>query len=127
MDDFKQIIDTYLFNYEKYDNGKINFECKYGELIFIKNNNNFLTLFGIYIFPEYRQKGLCRNILYYLIENSCNVNSSNVNSSNVNSCKFKYLCIESVMSKILYNYLLRFKYKNKQFKLSKNGSFYFLT
>jgi len=117
MEDFKQIIDTYLFNYEKYENGKINFECKYGELIFIKNNNNFLTLFGIYIFPEYRQKGLCRNILYYLIENSCNVNSS----------KFKYLCIESVMSKILYNYLLRFKYKNKQFKLSKNGGFYYLT
>ena len=112
MEYFKQIIDTYLFNYDKYENGKINFECEYGELIFIKNNNNFLTLFGIYIFPEYRQKGFCRNILYYLIENSS---------------KFKYLCIESVMSKILYDYLLRFNYKNKKFKLSKNGGFYFLT
>lgn len=112
MEQFKQIIDTYILNYETYKNGKVEFECDYGELIFFKKNNNFLTLFGIYIFPEYRQKGFCRDILQYLIQSGKN---------------FKYLCVQSVMSKILYNYLLRFNYENKKFRLSKTGFFYNLT
>ncbi len=110
MDQFKEIINTYLLNYPLYENGKIIFECEYGELIFFKNNSEILTLFGIYINPQHRVKGLCRDILYYLIDNTSN--------------KFKYICIESVLSKILYEYLLRFEYKNKHFKLIKTGFIY---
>ena len=105
-----EIIDTYLLNYDKYDNGKVAFECEYGELVFYKNNSNTLILHGICIFPEHRQKGLCRDILHYLIDKG--------------SSKFKQLCIQSVLSKILYEYLLRFEYKDKKFKITKSGFLY---
>jgi len=110
MEKFKEMINTYLLNYPIYEKGKISFECEYGELIFFKNNSDILTLFGIYINPDYREKGLCRDILYYLIDTT--------------SDKFKYICIESVLSKILYEYLLRFEYKNKRFKIIKTGFIY---
>jgi hypothetical protein len=110
MEQFTEIIDTYLLNYDLYENGKVEFECDYGELIFFKGNRNMLTLFGIYIFPEHRKKGFCRNILQYLIDKSEN--------------KFKYVFVESVLSKVLYEYLLRFKYKNKKFKKITEGFIY---
>lgn len=110
MDQFKGIIDAYMSNYNSFEKGKISFDCDYGELIFYKENDNFLVLHGIYIFAEHRKKGLCRDILYYLID-QCNN-------------KFKYFCVQSVISKILYNYLLRFKYKNKKFKNTKSGFVY---
>jgi hypothetical protein len=107
---FKEIIDTYLLTHNSYYNEKVSYECEYGELIFLKTRTNVITVFGIYIFPEYREKGLCRNILHYLIDESGN--------------QFKYLCIQSVLSNILYDYLCRFKYKNKTFSIQKNGFFY---
>lgn len=110
MEQFKKIIDSYFLNYENYKNDKISFECDYGELIFLKENNENLILYGIYIFPEYRQKGLCRDILHYLIDN-CHE-------------KFNSLCVQSVLSKVLYEYLLRFTYKNKNFKNKKSGFIY---
>ena len=111
MDEFIESIDNYLSNYSTYEKGKVVFDCKNGELIFYKNNSNMLTLFGIYICPEYREKGFCRNILYYLIDSAKKYN-------------FKYLCIQSVLSKILYDYLIRFEYKNKGFKLKLIGFIY---
>ena len=113
MESFKGLINIYLSNYSTYKNGKVLFECEYGELIFLKNNSNNLILFGIYINPEYRQKGLCRDILYYLIDTSLN--------------KFKFLCVQSVLSKILYEYLIRFKYNDKRFKIKKQGFFWLLS
>ena len=110
MEEFKKIIDTYLLNYESYQKGKVEFDCDYGELIFLKDNRNMLTLFGIYIHPEYRKQGFCRSILQYLIDKS--------------KCQFKYVLVESVMSKILYEYLLRFKYENRKFKLIREGFIY---
>lgn len=110
MEKFIDITDTYLLNYSTYKNGKIIFECEYGELIFLKKEPEILTLYSIYIYPKYRKNGLCRNILYYLIDKSSN--------------KFKYFCIQSVVSKILYEYLLRFKYKNKKFNNTINGFMY---
>lgn len=110
MEEFKKIIDTYLLNYESYEKGKVEFDCNYGELIFLKDNRNMLTLFGIYIHPEYREQGFCRSILRYLIDKS--------------KCQFNYVLVESVISKILYEYLLRFKYQNKKFNNTKNGFIY---
>lgn len=107
---FKEIIDTYLLTHSSYENGKISFECEYGELIFLKTRTNVLTVFGIYIFPEYREKGICRAVLQYLID--------------VSGVHFKILCIQSVLSNILYDYLLRFEYKKKRFTIQKNGFFY---
>jgi hypothetical protein len=110
MDQFKEIIDTYFLNYDLYENGKVVFDCDYGEIIFLKETPTILTLFGIYIYPEYRQQGFCRSIIHYLIEKS--------------KTKFNFILFESVMSKILYEYLLRFKYENKKFKLIKEGFIY---
>lgn len=110
MEKFTEIIDTYLLNYDSYKKGKVEFDCDYGELIFFKEKYNILILFGIYIYPGYRKHGLCRSIIQYLIEKS--------------KGRFKYILIESVISKILYEYLLRFKYEDKKFKLVKEGFIY---
>ena len=91
MENLIELVDIYLSNYSTYDTGKVFFENDYGELIFYKNNSNILILFGIYIHPDYRQKGLCREILHYLIDEG--------------SKNFKFLCVESVLSKVLYEYL----------------------
>jgi predicted GNAT family acetyltransferase len=111
MDGFIESIDKYLSNYSTYEKGKVEFECECGELIFYKNNSNMLSLFGIYISSEYRQQGFCRNILCYLIDNAKKYN-------------FKYFTVQSVLSKVLYEYLLRFKYKEKCFKLKNVGFVY---
>lgn len=110
MEKFIEIIDTYLLNYSTYKKGKVVFECDYGELIFNKEDNDILTLFGIYIRPEYRRQRLCENILHYLINKSEN--------------EFNYICVEAVLSKILYEYLLRFNYKGKKFNKMKKGFIY---
>jgi hypothetical protein len=110
MEQFKKIIDNYVLNYNIFQAGKVSFDCDYGELIFFKENSSKLILYGIYIFPQYREKGLCRSILYYLIDKSF--------------IKFKYVCVQSVLSKVLYEYLSRFTYKNKQFKNTKSGFSY---
>lgn len=112
MEKFIKIIDIFLLNYTNYEDGKYELECDYGEIIFLKNSRklNVLIINGIYIKPDYRNQSICKNILYYLIEKCSN--------------NFQYLCIESVLSKILYNFLLRFKYQNKQFILKKEGFFY---
>jgi uncharacterized protein YifN (PemK superfamily) len=116
MEKFTEIIDTYFLNYDLYENGKISFECDYGELIFLKSNNkNDLILFAIYISSKYRENGLCRNILHYLIDKS------------LSYTKFKNLCVQTVLSKVLYEYLLRFTYKGKKFKEVKNGFVYKLS
>jgi len=107
MNKFEEIIDTYILNYSTYKNGKVVFDNEYGELIFFKQSPKTIVLFGIYFYPEYRQKGLCRSILKYLIDKSSN--------------KFQKLCVQSVLSKVLYEYLERFEYKNRKFKNSKEG------
>lgn len=110
MDQFKEIMDAYFTNYLTFEEGNMSFDCDYGELLFYKKNPEICTLRGIYIFPQYRNKGFCREILQYLINKCAN--------------QFKYLCVESVISKILYLYLLRFTYNNKKFKNTIDGFVY---
>jgi hypothetical protein len=113
LKDFTEIVNTYLNNYPSHKKEKQTFECEYGEIIFNKEFSNVITIFGILINPKYRKHGIFTYILQYLI-NKCN------------ELKFKYLCIQSVISKPLYSYLSRYKYKNKKFTLNtEDGSFYF--
>jgi RimJ/RimL family protein N-acetyltransferase len=109
MEKFVELMDEFLLNYSNYNDGKHEFDCEYGEIIFFKNSKkkDIIIVHGIYIYPEYRNKGFCKNILIHLID-KC-------------SKTFQYLCIQSVISKILYEYLLRFKYKNKKFKKTLYG------
>ena len=101
------MIDTYFLNYDKFEFGKVEFDCDYGELIFYKENPKILKINSIYIHPEYRRKGFCKNVLEYIIEKS--------------KGRFKYLIIESVISNILYDYLSRFQYNEKKFKIEYDG------
>ena len=109
MDKFREIIDEYLANYDNYLEGKVEFDCICGELVFNKEirHEKVITLNSIYLYPVYRNKGLCREILNYIIINAKN--------------KFSFFCVESVISNILYSYLLRFKYNNKKFKCVEDG------
>lgn len=110
MEQFTEIIDAYITNYGGFEKGKISFDSDYGELTFLKDNDNILILYAIFIFPQHREKGLCRNILHYLIDKV--------------PAKFQYVCVQSVLSKVLYEYLLRFTYKGKKFKNTTNGFMY---
>jgi len=112
MEKIIKLIDNYIKNYNNYGIGKHSLECEYGEIIFYKDKKNINNMIvqGIYIKPEFRKQGLCKSIFNYIIENF--------------SSKFKYFCVQSVISKILYEYLLRFEYNNKHFILKKNGFFY---
>ena len=107
MSNFTEIIDTYLENYSTYNNGMVEFECKYGSLTFYKPTHPIIIVHAIYILPEYRQQGVCRNILQYLIDSAPKM--------------FKKVRVQTVLSKVLYEYLLRFEYKNRKFKLSTYG------
>ena len=118
MEQFTKIIDTYFLNYDLYENGKISFECDYGELIFLKtDNNDELILYAIYIATPYRENGLCRSILRYLID-KCSITDKS------SSKKFKNVQVQTVLSKVLYDYLLRFTYKGKKFTQVKDGFLY---
>ena len=72
---------------------------------FINNQSNKLIIHEIFVKEEFRNKGLCKEFIKYLID------------------KFphKKIIIQSVLSKILYNFLLRFEYKNRYFMLKKEG------
>jgi hypothetical protein len=107
MTDFIDIINTYLSNYSTYSNGMVEFECKYGDLTFYKPNTNIIIVHAIYILPEYRQTGMCRNILHYLLDTTPKT--------------FKTVRIQTVLSKILYEYLLRFNYNTKTFTVGRYG------
>ena len=107
MEEFIKIIDTYYDKYSTYDCGKVIFECEFGELIFYKKDKRYITIFSICVFPEYRQQGICSKIFKYIIDR--------------NNKQFKYFMVESVMSKILYEYLLRLKYNRKKFVLETQG------
>lgn len=108
MKEFLNLIDIFINNYNNYEEGKIELECKNGELIFFKEKKERnIILEGIFINKEYRQKGWCREIFKYLIEKGL--------------YKFNNLCIKSVISKILYEYLERFEYNNYKFQLKKDG------
>jgi hypothetical protein len=104
MSNFIELIDTYISNYSTYPGGKIEFECEYGDLVFYKTGTREIIIHGIYIFPEYRQNGLCRGIIEHLID--------------VVPRSFTRLRIQAVISKILYEYLVRFRYKNRGFRLN---------
>jgi len=99
----EQIIDTWITTNSTYPEGKTSFENTYGAITFRKDLKQLNTtiVFEIYFREEYRNKGLCREFLQKLIDKT----------------PTKNVGVECVLSKILYNYLCRFRYKGKKFKL----------
>lgn len=107
-DDLYKIVDYYLKNFNTFQiNKKIEFECEYGSIEFYKySNTNKIVVHSIYIKKQFRKKGLCGEFIKYLLD---------MIEGN------KILVIQSVLSKILYEYLERFEYNKTIFVLKKEG------
>lgn len=108
FDNFYKIIDYYLINFNNFKlNEKIEFNCNYGTIEFYKSTNTTkIIIHSVYIKEHYRRQGQCKKLIEYLIDNIE---------------KNKILIIQSVLSKILYEYLERFNYKKTIFILKKEG------
>lgn len=105
------IIDTYLHEYDRLEEGGMfSYDCDYGEFTFSKQRGKTLILHGIFIYPHHREKGVCRDTLRLLIDKAYPA--------------FTRVCVQSVLSKILYEYLERFTYKGAQFVNTKDGFVY---
>jgi hypothetical protein len=108
-DNFTQIVEHYLDNFTEYlvDN-KYCYNCIYGSIEFYKSvNNNKIIVHEINVLEQYRRNGLCCNFIKFVIDK-------------IEGTK-KIFIIQSVMSKILYEYLLRFNYNKYKFILKKEG------
>jgi dihydrofolate reductase len=108
-DDFTQIVDCYLSNFDSYQkNKKYSYACVYGYVDFFKYyDEKKIIVHGIYINEQYRKNGLCKNLLFYIIDKLYKTD--------------KIFIVQSVLSKILYEYLERFNYKNNVFIWKKEG------
>jgi hypothetical protein len=108
-DNFTQIVEYYFNNFSKLQSGnKYYYDCIYGSVEFYKStNDNKIIIHEIYVLEKYRKNGLCGNFIKYII--------NKIDGTN------KILVIQSVLSKILYEYLLRFNYHNHIFVLKKEG------
>lgn len=91
--------------------GKISYETEYGIITFLNENNKDIVIFEIYILPEYRNSGKCKNLLSFIIDE-------------LTRKKIKRLHIVTVISKVLYNFLDRWIYKNKKWSKNKMGFTY---
>ena len=102
-----ELINQWIDNYLTYPFGKTELTNQFGSITFIKESNNFkkLLVYEIYINGEYRKKGLCKQFLTQLID-CIPINCTQI-------------IIQAVLSKILYEYLERFEYKGKKFKIYK--------
>lgn len=106
---FNQIVDYYLENFNSFQiNEKIELVCGFGRIEFFKSdkNTNKITVYSIYIKEQYRKKGLCGEFIKYLIDKIGDTQT---------------LVIQTVLSKILYDYLSRFTHNNTIFVLKKEG------
>ncbi|MFY7728775.1 MAG: GNAT family N-acetyltransferase [Flavobacterium sp.] len=115
MSSFTELIDIYITQYDSFDVGKISFDCDYGELTFLKTNNTAdFILYAIYVVPLHRNQGYCRSILHHMIDNAFRGG-------------FTSIWVQSVLSKVLYEYLERFEYNGHRFQHTKHGFLYKLT
>lgn len=100
----EELVDQYYDEYENLSCGKHSYENDIGCITFIKtNNHNRITLFEIYVNEKYRNQGHCRRLFIHMI------------------MKGKNFIVISVLSRILYDYLLRFKYEGHCFCFDKRG------
>jgi hypothetical protein len=99
MDD---IIQKYMSDYNILSKGKHSYINSIGCITFIKTHS-IITVYEIYIESKYQNKGYCRQFIMSMIQNG------------------KTFIIVSVISRILYEYLLRFQYKGYRFRLVKDG------
>lgn len=101
---FKIALDDYLMKYKNFSTGNCEYNTIEGYLRFVKGNNNDVILDGIFVKEEFRERGILTNFLKYIID-----------------IQIPNVWIVSVLSDILYHYLMRFSYNGYRFKLGKLG------
>jgi hypothetical protein len=103
-----QLINQWVGQYQSYPIGKTELVNHYGSITWIKDDKFMekIIVYEIYINPEFRSQGFCKEFLTQLIDIVGQTNA-------------KQIQIQAVLSPILYNFLLRFKYQGKKFKIIK--------
>jgi hypothetical protein len=103
MYSFQTAFDDYIKNKTIHDYDTIE-----GNLRFVKNRHNDIIIDVIYIKECFRRRGLLKKFLCYIVDH-------------VDVIRNEKFMIVSVLSKILYDYLLRFEYNGWKFKLIYDG------
>ena len=105
------LLDTFVAHYDTYPLGEIVMECEEGEIIFWKKTANptNLAIFGLYVHPSRRNQGICRRLLQHLVDVG----------KQTKECE--QVCVLSVLSKPLHEYLLRFRHQGCRFRLKYDG------
>jgi len=101
MYSFITAFDDHIKNKVIYDYNTIE-----GNLRFVKNKS-IIIIDVIFLHECFRRRGILKKFLHHVV-------------NSVKIFKFKFM-IQSVLSKILYEYLLRFNYDGHTFKLCKDG------
>jgi len=103
MFSFRTAFDDYVINLDIFE-----YETIEGSLRFVKNDSNMIIIDEIYVKKEFRQRGILKifleHVTNYMIKN-----------------KNKQFMIQSVISKILYDYLIRYEKNGCKFMLTKSG------
>lgn len=104
MFSFQTALDNYLINYNIINIGNFEYTTIEGELRFVKINNTDIVLDCIIVKKDFRECGILTKFLKYIVDK-----------------QIENFWIVSVISNILYHYLLRFKYNGYHFELNKRG------
>ena len=94
-----RIIYDYINRYNEITEKRTCYDLFFGEFIFIKfNNTKYINIFGIFVIPEYRRKGIMRKFIQKIIDRSK-----------------KSVTIQAVMSKTMIDFLDKFRYNGSKF------------
>lgn len=87
---------------------KYEYDTIEGNLRFVKYKNNIIVIDVIYVKECFRRKGILKKLLFHVV-------------NFIDNNKHKKFIITSVISKILYNYLINFEHNGYMFKLTRDG------
>jgi predicted GNAT family acetyltransferase len=107
---FISAFDNYMSIFDSTEKKSYEYDTIEGELRFVKINSTDIILNSIYVKPELRGRRILEKFLFHVVKY-------------IKQNKLKHFWIVDVLSKILYGYLLRFKYNDCRFKLHQKGFF----
>ena len=95
------IINDYINKYDNINVEKTCYDLYFGEFTFIKFNRNLnINIFGVFVIPEYRRKGIFKRFIQKIIDKSK-----------------RNITMQAVISKDVIRFLTHFRYNNSQFKI----------
>jgi hypothetical protein len=107
---FASAFENYISIFDNAEKKSYEYDTIEGELRFVKINSTDIILNSIYVKPELRGIRILEKFLFHVVKF-------------IKQNNLKYFWIVDVISKILYDYLLRFEHDNYKFKLCRKGFF----